>query len=334
MKFLMLRGQIPQDRDPQEIVFDHLHECDDMWTQLVASMTYPEDTTELWYWGGTREKKFHYNFTERWVPNFHSYTNKFQPDVIFCRGGFLEYHSVLKRFPSAIKIYYGAGRRFLPQPGFKDYDIILQDSPQQVEICKQRFPDAITTLFIKPAADSIFKPHFDVRKEYDVCFPANAAQTFKGHTFIYKTVPHNVKLLNLGNNPNKYKHPDNVTSYRVLRTKIAQHYAKCKMGIVAVDSEIDSCPRVIPELIACGLPIVVLDNVRFWKDKYINSVVSSISPWATGELANKDNFWDIVNLVLSNIDNYNPRRYYEENLSLKKASEFIRRKIEIIKGKV
>jgi len=44
------------------------------------------------------------------------------------------------------------------------------------------------------------------------------------------------------------------------------------MGIVAVDSEIDSCPRVIPELLACGLPIVVLDKARFWKDKYINSI--------------------------------------------------------------
>jgi len=36
-----------------------------------------------------------------------------------------------------------------------------------------------------------------VEKEYDVCFPANGAQAFKGHKFVYKTVPKGIKLLNL-----------------------------------------------------------------------------------------------------------------------------------------
>jgi len=318
----MLRGQVPTDRDPQEIIFDRLKYCDDMWTQLFYTLLY-DNYGELWYWGGHRNNLFASNFMERWVPSFDTYKSDFIPDVIFCRGGFQEYHSVLKRFPEAIKIYYGAGRRFLPQPGFSDYDIILQDSPEQVKKCSKKFPNSLTTLFIKPAADTIFYPMLQVKKEYDVCFPANGAQSFKGHKFVYKTIPENIKLLNLGNNPHKYKYPSNVTSYRVLRTDMAKHIAKCKVGIVAVNSDIDSCPRVIPEMLSCGIPIIVLDKVKFWKKKYIVGNV-------TGELTNKRGFWDTVQYVLENLGNYKPREYYKENLSLMKAADFIREKINEI----
>jgi len=331
MKFLMLRGQVPQDRNPQEIVFDYLADCDDMWIQLFYQMVAPEtehdNYGELWYWGGNRKKQFAYNFVERWLPTFQKHIVNYVPDVIFCRGGFPEYHAVLQRFPDAVKIYYGAGRRFLPQPGFSDYDIVLQDSPEQVMICQKKFPNVMTTLFIKPAADNIIYP-IETEKEYDVCFPANGAQAFKGHKFVYKTVPKDIKLLNLGSNPRGYKYPKNVTSYRVLRTEIAKHYAKCKMGIVAVSSEIDSCPRVIPEMLACGLPIVVLDGVRFWTEKYIESVVSSRSEFSTGEVVNKQDFWTYVRFVLNNLNLYKPRKYYEKNLSLTVAAEFLRGKID------
>ena len=149
MKFLMLRGQVPTDRNPKEIVFDKIEEVDDVWSLLIYEMTSYEDQTELWYWGGNRSKLFAPNFLERWVPSFETYRNDFVPDVIFCRGGFQEYHPVLERFPKAIKIYYGAGRRFLPQPGFYDYDIILQDSPEQVEICKEKFPNSLRYKYLK-----------------------------------------------------------------------------------------------------------------------------------------------------------------------------------------
>ncbi len=321
MKFLMLRGQVPQDRNPQEIVFDTLGKVDDVWSHLFFSLLQEEDQGELWYWNGNRSKQFTPNFIERWVPSFLTYKGRFNPDVIFCRGGFMEYHSVLQRFPQAIKIYYGAGRRFLPQKGFHAYDIILQDSPEQVEICKKQFPKLLTTLFIKPAADNLFYPMWDVEKEYDVCFSANGAQPFKGHDFVYSTVPKDLKLLNLGNNPRHFKYPDNVTSYRVLRPEMAKNIAKCRVGIVTVSSDIDSCPRVIPELLACGIPIVVLDGVRFWREKYIVSGV-------TGELANVDNFWDTVRHVLDNADAYTPRKYYKESLSLDHAARFIRGKID------
>jgi len=322
LNFLMLRGQVPRDRNPDEIVFDKLEEVDDMWTMLFYNLLRERDVGELWYWGDKREKKFTYNFTERWVMNFKKYKTDFVADVIFCRGGFPEYHSVLKRFPDAIKIYYGAGRRFLPQKGFRDYDIILQDSEEQKTICEKKFPNASVSLFKKPAADNIFYPH-NVKKKYDICFPANGSQAFKGHDFVYSTAPKDLKILNLGNSSN-IKKPKNVESYRVLRTEMAKNISMCRMGIVATRGNIDSCPRVIPEMLACDLPIVVLDRVRFWKGMYIESLTSSRSSLSTGELADTENFWALVKFVLENTELYSPRKYYDMHLSLKESAFFIR----------
>ena len=37
-KLLFLRGQVPQDRDPKQIMFNNIEECDDVWTQLCYGM--------------------------------------------------------------------------------------------------------------------------------------------------------------------------------------------------------------------------------------------------------------------------------------------------------
>ena len=323
MKILFLRGAVPTDRDPNEIVFNKIEDVDDVWTQLIFAMTESEDQTELWYWGGNRTKQFTGNFIERWIPSF-SDNNlpNFEPDIIFCRGGFPEYDIILNKFENsyAYKIYYGAGKRYLPQTKFTNYNLILQDSPEQLKECRKKFPNIRSELFIKPAPDNIFYSR-EVKKEYDICFPANATQKFKGHDFVYGTKPKELSLLNLGNSSASFKFPENVVSYRVLKSQMPDHICKCKMGIVVVDNQYDSCPRVIPEMIACGIPIVILDSVRFWKDKYI---VSGI----TGELATKNNFWEVVRKVLNNNDQYNPLKYYSWNLSMRVAARHIRNLIK------
>jgi len=327
MNWLLLRGAVPIDRDHNEIIFSSIKETDDMWSLLFQELLDESDYGEIWYYGKTgRNHRMSNNLVERWVGNYGTYETNFSPDIIFARGAFIEYHKVFYRFPKSLKIRYGAGRRFFPQQGFYDYDIILQDSPEQVKICEAKFPKVLTTLFIKPAADNIFYP-IEQEKEFDVCFPANGSQPFKGHGFVYGTVPKDIKLLNLGNT-SKTKYPNNVTSYRVLRKEMAEHYAKCKVGIVTVAGNIDSCPRIISEMLACDLPIIVLDEVRFWKDKYIESAASSRSPFSTGEITNKASFWDYVRFVLNNLELYAPRKYYEENLSLEKSAKFIMDKID------
>lgn len=314
----MLRGQVPQDRDPQEIVFNSLEEVDDVWTQLFYNMLSEEDKGELWYWGGDREKKFTNNFTERWVPNYNKYDNGFVPDVIFCRGGFQEYHSILKKFPKAFKIYYGAGVRYLPQSGFINYDLVIQDSPLQVLECTNKFPDLRSELFIKPAPDNLFFPTGS-SKEFDICFPADGRTKRKGHEFVYSTLPTKYKVLNLGYNCKFADKPINVTSYRVLKTDLPKEMSKCKVGIVTsvVNSGggLDSCPRVLPEMLACNIPLVVLEETMFWTEKYITP--------ETGVIANRHNFWEKVDYVLNNLDEFSPRAYYMKNLSLKPAADYL-----------
>lgn len=325
MNLLFLRGAVPTDRDPNEIIFSDLKDCDDVWTHLAYDLVTKNDTSEVVYYGGERNHEFGDNLFETWTKSLHTFVPRHKPDVIIARGNFEPYKFVLNKYRDcAFTIMYGAGRRFLPQMWFTNYDLVLQDSKEQVCICKKKFPYLNVSLFIKPAAENIFYPRPEVEKEYDVCFPANGSQIFKGHDFVYNTVPKDIKVLNLGNNPHGYKYPNNVTSYRVLRPEMVDHIAKCKVGIVAVNSKIDSCPRVIPELLACGLPVVVLDTVRFWKEKYITEI--------SGRLANKENFWHVVRNVLENIDSYNPRKHYEEELSMSKASDFIRKEIKRVVG--
>lgn len=327
MKYLFLRGEVPQDRNPQEIVFDRIEDVDDFWTRWVYAMTEPEDETELWYWHGLREKEFAHNFTERWVPSFATYRNDFVPDIIICRGGFQQFHPVLERFPSVFKVYHGAGHRFLPQPGFYDYDLVIYDFPEGVEIGKEKFPNMAHSNFVKSAVDNLFYPIPDVEPEYDVCFPANGPQArWKGHEFVYGTVPSDIKVLNLGF-PSRFKVPKNVTSYRVLRTDMAKNIAKCKMGIITLHN-IVGLPRTLPELLACGKPIVMLDEAKIWEDKYIERVTSSRYPFSTGETASREDFWDTVRFVLSHLDLYDARKYYELNLTMEHAAKFLKDKIK------
>jgi len=182
MKLLFLRGSVPTDRDPKQIMYENLHECCDVWTQLARSLSI-NGYGEVWYWGGNRTVEYAENFIERWVPTY-DINPTFVPDVIFARGGFPQYDIVMKKHPSAFKIYYGAGKRFIPQNKFKKYDLIIVDTPKQLAKVRKSCPDIRSELFIKPAADNIFSP-IDIEKEYDVIFSANAHKAgIKGHDFV------------------------------------------------------------------------------------------------------------------------------------------------------
>jgi len=318
MNYLLLRGQVPQDRNPQEIVFNTLDEMDDVWTLLFHELLDINDYGEVWYWGGKRKHHFTDNFVERWIPNFRNYNSSFVPDVIFCRGGFPQYHHILNKFPKAYKIYYGAGKRYIPPIEYRKYDLILQDSPAQLAKCRKVCKSTPSILFIKPASDNLFYP-LDVKKKYDVCFPANGSQArLKGHFFVFSTAPKDLKILNLGNRSDVFI-PNNITSKRVIKSQMNKHMQQCKIGIVTCEGKVDSCPRVIPEMLAAGLPILVLDSTRFWADKYITKQTGGVSP--------KSKFWKNVRYLLDNISDYSPRPYYEKHLSLSVAGKFLKTKI-------
>lgn len=316
MNWLFLRGEEPQDRNPKETYFDDINKCDDIYTLICYEISKRNNHVEVLYWNGERKHFFSDNLVEKRVPNLKKYEPSFKPDVIFARGGFSTYDPLVRKFPYAIKLYYGAhAKRFNPLYGTSipdQYDGIIVDSEEQMKACKKDFPNTPSFRFIKPAPENIMNAHRNVPKQYDICFPANGRQKkFKGHEFVFSTVPKDLSLLNLGNRSG-LSHPSNVTSYRVLRKDIAKEYAKCKIGIICCNKGLDSCPRVLPEMLYCNLPIVVLDTFYFWKHKYVNNM--------TGAIANKENFWDQVRAVLKHRDHFRPREYYKDHLSIKDSA--------------
>jgi len=327
MKLLFLRGQVPTDRDPQQIVFDQLADCDDMWTQLARELS-KDGYGEVWYWGNenqSRDHSFAGNFVERWIQGgFGNTKYDFKPDVIFARGGFPEYDQVLKRNPQAFKIYYGAGFRRIPVNDFKDYNLILVDTPAQLEIARSKFPKIRSELLIKPAAENIFKPYEHPQKKYfDVIMVGNYNKAVdKGHDFIFPRLPGGIRLRSVGGVPKHIKRQYKRNSYVgwTPRLQIPVCYSQAKVAIVATGRQ-DSCPRVIPEALACNVPILVLKRVNVWREKYITK--------QTGMLTSKTHFGDDVLRMVKHYKKFSPRQYYEENLSLEVSAKQILSHIEL-----
>lgn len=315
MKVLLLRGQVPQDRNPEEIVFDRIEDNDDMWTQLIYSLS-KNGHGQVWYWNGRRKKRFNDNFIERWMPSFVTTKYDFEPDIIFCRGGFKEYDVVLKRHPNAFKIYYGAGVRYLPKHGFKGYDMILVDSEEQLAEAKRLFPKVKSDLIIKPAAENIFYPQ-NAEIKYDIIFSVNHAK-MKGTDFFFSNLKPGLKVVVVGNIPKSIRrqHPNVFFAGRVSRKELPKFYAQAKVA-VCCSTSYDSCPRVIPEALACNTPIVVLDSVHVWRNMYINK--------NTGISSSRADFFNNVQKIVDSFDEFEPRKYYEENLSILSSTNRILR---------
>jgi len=238
-------------------MFNSLDKESDVWTHLAMAMG---DEVQVLYWGGERVVSYGEKKHVIWTRKISDFAPAFDPDIIFARGGFPEYHGLLRRYPNAFKIYYGAGKRHLPIKGFSDYQLTLQDSDKQLRRAKKKFPGIKHILWTKPVPPQ-FYPR-DVKKEFDVCYIANGGQAdIKRIPWVYKTAPSDLKILHLGIK-SKYKPPKNVTRLRVQRGEMPEWISKCRVGVVPYKS-IDSAPRALYEMLACGLPLLVCDEVNF-----------------------------------------------------------------------
>jgi glycosyltransferase involved in cell wall biosynthesis len=296
-------------------MYNNLQDNCDMWTQFAYELC-KDGYGEIWYWGGRRTVKYTNNFIERWLPDFRKPAT-FQPTVIFARGGFLEYDNILKHHKSAYKIYYGAGRRFYPTYNFKNYKLILNDTPEQIKRTKKLFPAIKVYPLIKPAAENIFCPMLGAKK-YDIIFVANEHKTgCKGHDFILQATPSHLKILQVGlaskKLRRKYKHVT-FTGW-VARNQMSSYYSQAKVAVVSCEG-IDSSPRVIPEALACNCPVVVTDKVQFWKSKYINP--------QTGVLCSREDYSSVIQEVVDQYERFNPYFYYKTHLSLHVAVQYIK----------
>ena len=274
MNIVFLRGSIPpKNEHPEKLLYDNIENCEDNWTQLFYYLAKKMNANgELLYQGGEKEIKIDNNFTERWVNKLKKYSPKIKPDLIISRGGFPFYDDFITKYPKAKKVYYGAGARFYPQTDFTNYDLFLVDSQKQRHEIKAKGKRA--SLFIKPAA-ILFKPH-NVKKEYDICFMANASQAvIKRHKLLLKSFSNTkYKILNLGNKDKSFIKLAKKLNVDITwegwdsRKNLPKKISKCKIGICC-STNYDSCPRVIPEYLACGLPVVATNNMNFWHEKYI-----------------------------------------------------------------
>ena len=308
MKILFLRGKA--DR-PKDIAYPDIERCLDTWEQLAFWMTEPQDMAKVMYWGGSRKVYYADNFSVHWIHDFKNYKGK-EPDVIIARGGFNEYIPILKQFPKAFKVWYGANHGVVPRDNIK-YDLVLCDSYAQKENAEKHGYKA--ELFIKPAPLQ-FCPQ-DVPKKYDCLLAAVwPKDERKNVRWVYKTAPKNIKILQVGHSANM-KIPKNVVIKYIEKDRMATAISKCKV-VIAPYKSADSCPRIISEALACGVPVVALKGINIWHEKYQIAIVS------------KSEFWGWVNTFVRNngILKDDIREYYEKNLSVEKAGKYLRTLIE------
>jgi len=251
--FLLLRGEYDANNRK------NLKNDTDMWVQLFAEMVGKEDRGYIWYKSST-DRIFHYT-PNIWVIT-KSVNDLKQVDCVFARGGFDYYVPILKKCKKAFKIYYGAGSRMFPHDGIH-YDMILVDCESDGKKAVEKYPNSKIVLWVKPCARH-FKP-VENEKKYDICFVApNPKDKRKRVAWVYKTVPKDLRVLQLGNMP-KIKVPKNVKVRRVPSLKMPAAYSKCKM-LIAPYTEDDSAPRCIFEALACDVPVVARDTVKIdWK---------------------------------------------------------------------
>lgn len=234
-------------------MWNSLEESTDMWEHLFAAMVRPDESGTILYWGGKRAVRYRGNLCVRWVPSMDDYKPDKAPDVIFARGGFHEYDRLLRRYSDVIKAYYGANHG-IPKRG-ASYDCVFADTANQRDEAVSR--GFVAHKIYKPAAPN-FYPR-DVTKKYHCCFVAiHSKDRRKRVDWVYRTVPRHLKVLHLGYAPH-IKPPSNIVVKRTTHDKMPKAMSKCKI-LIAPYSKEDSGPRVIPEAIACGLHVVVLDD--------------------------------------------------------------------------
>lgn len=327
MNIIFLRGSVPpKNEHPEKLLYDDIEDCSDVWSQLFYYLTRNFSAkAELLYQNKINiETSFVVSdfFTERRVPKLKRYAPDFIPDLIVCRGGFDYYEPFIKKYPKAKQVYYGAGVRYYPE-GYNKYDLFLVDSPKQKKKIDKKGHRA--ELFIKPAA-MLFEPK-DTEKQYDICFIANGTQRgIKRHELFLKSFAGSkYKILNLGNISKKIVKLAQQLAVNItwgdwsLRKYLPPKISQCKVG-VCCSTNYDSCPRVIPEYLACGLPVVATKNINFWHDKYITP--------ETGLLVEEDGLKKGVKKILR--CHYDVRPYYDNYLNMEEASEHLHGLIEEI----
>ena len=207
-------------------------------------------------------------------------------DLIISRGGYNEYISFLQKHQNTPHIYLGCGIRWNPfdrcVEGMKGLrvDGVLVDSEKQDNIIKDQVQ---TIVFPKPAADNIFYPLSDVKKQYDLVYNCFASVSIhKGGSWLALRIPNGCKVLVIGPE-NKWLEAEAKTKRisvtftgRIERKNICSIVSQARVGVVCDDGMFDSGPRVLPEFLAMGIPVIVRDCVKADLNSYIKLLESGM----------------------------------------------------------
>jgi hypothetical protein len=254
--------------------------CHDYYLLLPLWMVQNNHCDEAIIWRLSKNKKkdiiFDINgkkFIQRWVGDFSECTKYSSPDISFFRGGFPEYCRATKSNPLHYgkKLYLGAGRRVVPQYG-GEYDTVLIEDERDINLVQKTHR---CQPFFKTASDKIFRP-LNLKKKYDICWPANFAQIrHKGQEDFIRLIANynlsSLKIVSCGNKPNVGKRlcekygVSNITFLgEVDRPRLNEILNLSAFGL-NMSNQVDGCPRVSTEVLMSGTPLIVRDSVRLLK---------------------------------------------------------------------
>jgi len=244
--------------------------------------------------------------------------------LLIVRGNFNEYNLILDNITRDATIFYIGYREFLPTCiPIEKLDILWVDSRKQAKIGKNKYPQKKWVILEKTANTEIFYGDDGIEKKYDICYPAHFAP-FKNHELLFASIGRmkdGEKITCIC--PGKFKpefsnseiglwakmHDVNIFLPGLLSfPELAKIMRQSKIGVVP--SEKEGNPRIIAEMLACGLPIVANKNLTSGL-RHINS--------KTGIKSSLDNFPKNLSKLLKKYKNYHSEKYFMKFLSTEKV---------------
>jgi len=242
-------------------------------------------------------------------------------EYLFIRGNYSEFSKISNSIVAGFKMFYAADPEYWPTFWPKNYfDLIFVDEKDQVIQGQKKYPKTKVTLLDKPVNTKIFKPQ-KIKKIYDVCYIGNFI-FWKNHQLLFSALEkiknsHKIKVVCVGRTYNRdnelkiaaWKYHLNIKFINEAdQEMVAKIINQSKCGVIV--SEKDANPRTINETLACGVPLVVSDNLVGGK-RAIKST--------TGIISKNQDLPQKIAWMIKNYKKFKPAKYYNKNFNVDKV---------------
>jgi glycosyltransferase involved in cell wall biosynthesis len=281
------------------------------------------DGGEIWLYNKQHETEHNYTatFVERWGRWLNA--PSFNPEIVLIHGNLKIYQNPMSRTPGAIRVMFIDGT----QPKrLGNIDLIWIDDERQRKSCQRVYPEARIELFIKPALDSLFRPVATPVKDIDVLFAGGIRSHQLGPMRkLLRCLSKHISITHVGPPQIKMrKHPKLRVLGNKMRWEMPELYSRAKCFIYLGHG---SCPRVVPEALACGCPVLALRELPLWHEKYIVSKTGMLCDDLT-DMADK------IHWMQSHYTEFDPHQHYMQTLSFEHAySRFESVVLEVLEKK-